>query len=186
MNKFVLSMIAAFALCVATAVAQSGPGAQGTQGSSPTMNQTPGANPQPGMNQPGASTADRPTRRCRRAAGPTIARSGPGTRSRPSRAIVPAARPAPVRLDRVALDALQPLQAGDLAGVPGDVPANGFRTSLNSSAATFAIGIKPLEGGVACGDTAAGSVTRLCTLGVVGNAEACVFDCGAALLTLDS
>jgi len=48
MNKLVLSMIAAFALCVATAVAQSGPGAQGTQGSSPTMSQTPGANPQPG------------------------------------------------------------------------------------------------------------------------------------------
>jgi len=58
MNKFVLSMIAAFALCVATAVAQSGPGAQGTQGSSPTMSQTPGANPQPGMNQPGATTTD--------------------------------------------------------------------------------------------------------------------------------
>jgi hypothetical protein len=54
MNKFVLSMIAAFALCVATAVAQSEPrGAQGTQGSSPTMSQTPGANPQPGASQPG-------------------------------------------------------------------------------------------------------------------------------------
>jgi hypothetical protein len=59
MNKFVLSMIAAFALCVATAVAQSSPaGAQGTQGSSPTMSQTPGANPQPGMNQPGATPTD--------------------------------------------------------------------------------------------------------------------------------
>jgi hypothetical protein len=59
MNKFVLSMIAAFALCVATAVAQSGPtGAQRTQGASPTMSQTPGANPQPGMNQPGSTPAD--------------------------------------------------------------------------------------------------------------------------------
>jgi hypothetical protein len=59
MNKFVLSMIAAFALCVATAVAQSSPaGAQGTQGSSPTMSQTPGANPQPGMNQPGSTPTD--------------------------------------------------------------------------------------------------------------------------------
>jgi hypothetical protein len=59
MNKFVLSMIAAFALCATTAVAQSEPrGAQGTQGSSPTMSQTPGANPQPGMNQPGATPAD--------------------------------------------------------------------------------------------------------------------------------
>jgi len=54
MNKLVLSMIAAFALCVATAVAQSEPrGAQGTQGSSPTMSQTPGANPQHGASQPG-------------------------------------------------------------------------------------------------------------------------------------
>jgi hypothetical protein len=62
MNKFVLSMIAAFALCVATAVAQSSPaGAQGTQGSSPTMSQTPGANPQPGMNQPGATPSDQNT-----------------------------------------------------------------------------------------------------------------------------
>ena len=77
-------------------------------------------------------------------------------------------------------------EAGVSAGVPGEVPANGFSTSLNSWAATFAIGTKPLEGGVACGDTAAGSVTMLCTLGVVDNAEACVFDCGAALLTLDS
>jgi hypothetical protein len=60
MNKFVLSMIAAFALCVATAVAQSSgaPGSQGTQGSSPTMSQTPGANPQPGMNQPGSTQTD--------------------------------------------------------------------------------------------------------------------------------
>jgi len=59
MNKFVLSMIAAFALCAATAVAQSGPaGAQGTQRSSPTMSQTPGANPQPGMNQPGSTPTD--------------------------------------------------------------------------------------------------------------------------------
>jgi hypothetical protein len=59
MNKFVLSMIAAFALCVATAVAQSGnTGAQGTQGSSPTMSQTPGANPQPGASQPGTYPSD--------------------------------------------------------------------------------------------------------------------------------
>jgi len=59
MNKFVLSMIAAFALCVATAVAQSGPaGTHGTQGSSPTMSQTPGANPQPGMGQPGSTPTD--------------------------------------------------------------------------------------------------------------------------------
>jgi hypothetical protein len=59
MNKFVLSVIAAFALCVATAVAQSGnTGAQGTQGSSPTMSQTPGANPQPGASQPGSYPSD--------------------------------------------------------------------------------------------------------------------------------
>ena len=59
MNKFVLSMIAAFALCVATAVAQSEPrGAQGTQGSSPTMSQTPGANPQSGTSQPGSYPSD--------------------------------------------------------------------------------------------------------------------------------
>jgi len=75
-------------------------------------------------------------------------------------------------------------EAGVSVGVPGEVPANGFSTSLNSSAAIFAIGIKVLEGGVVCGDIAAGSVTMLCTLGVVDDVETRVSDCGTTSLRL--
>lgn len=55
MNKLVLSMVAALALCVAASAQAGGPGSsQGTQGSSPTM-QGPGTqNQQPGM-QTGSS-----------------------------------------------------------------------------------------------------------------------------------
>lgn len=50
MNKVMLSILVAFALCAATAFAQAG--AQGTQRSSPTM-QSPGTQQQPAANQPG-------------------------------------------------------------------------------------------------------------------------------------
>lgn len=54
MKKFTLSMVVAFSLCAAAAVAQMAPGSsgQGTQQSSPTMG-GPQGRQQPGMGQPG-------------------------------------------------------------------------------------------------------------------------------------
>jgi hypothetical protein len=67
-------------------------------------------------------------------------------------------------------------EAGVSVGVRGEVPPNGFRTSVNSSAVIFDIEIKALEGGVVCGNTAAGFVAMLSTPGVVDDVETCVFD----------
>lgn len=56
MNKFVLSIIAASALCIAAAAQAGGPsGSPGTQQSSPTMQQGPAGSTQPGTEQTGSS-----------------------------------------------------------------------------------------------------------------------------------
>jgi hypothetical protein len=73
--------------------------------------------------------------------------------------------------------------AGVSVGVPGEVPANGLRTSLTSSEAIFVIEINAV-GRVVCRGIAVGSVMMLCTLGVDGT-ETRVFDCGTTSLRLD-
>jgi hypothetical protein len=70
-------------------------------------------------------------------------------------------------------------------GVLGEVPANGFRTSLTRSAATFIIEINAL-GGVVCRGIAVGFVMMPCTLGVDDDVETDVSDCGTTLLRLDT
>ena len=77
-------------------------------------------------------------------------------------------------------------EAGVSVGVLGEVPANGFRTPLTRSAATFVIVVKALGGGVVCDGVAVGFVTMLSTLGVDDDAETDVFDCGTVPLRPDN
>jgi hypothetical protein len=77
-------------------------------------------------------------------------------------------------------------EAGVSVGVLGEVPANGFRTALTSSAATFVIVVKALGVGVVCDGVAVGFATMLSTLGVYDDAETDVFDCGTMPLRPDN